>query len=69
MTWCHHEPNTLIQKGPSNTGRQIAQCKFIHLYVFLVIENNSIRSADGTIIVNRSIELQEPVIYVNFNYR
>ena len=31
--------------------------------------NLAIRSYDGTVIVNRSIELQQPVIYVSMNYR
>ena len=34
-----------------------------------MVENNEICSYDGTLIVNRSIALQQPVIYVSMNYQ
>jgi hypothetical protein len=41
----------------------------IKLIVIRVLGDNKTRSFDGTVIVNRSIALQEPVIYVSMNYR
>ena len=40
-----------------------------HYFPVIGMRNNEIRSYDGSLIVNRSIELQQPVIYVCINYR
>ena len=50
----------------SKQGRQLGTVKLI---VVVVLGNNEIGSFDGTVIVNRSIALQQPVIYVSMNYR
>lgn len=39
------------------------------ILIIRVLRNNKTCSFDGTVIVNRSIALQEPVIYVSMNYR
>ncbi|KAH9040256.1 carotenoid ester lipase precursor [Lactarius hengduanensis] len=44
---------------------------FVRFYfsIVRVLEINEIRSFDGTVIVNRSIALHQPVVYVSMNYR
>ena len=41
----------------------------IYTSIIFSWENNETRRYDGTVIVNRSITLQQPVIYVSMNYR
>ena len=60
----------IFPKVVSNSDRQQGTVNLI-LSVISCLEkkNNEIRSYDGSVIVNRSIALQQPAIYVSMNYR
>ncbi|KAF8264823.1 Alpha/Beta hydrolase protein, partial [Lactarius quietus] len=54
----------------SKTGRQLCTVNFSFPFTLSMSwELKDIRSYDGTVVVNRSITLQQPVIYVSMNYR
>ena len=71
----HHSFNLLLSltqlnspQAVSKTGRPLCTVNF--MFRSLVSwELKEIRSYDGTVIVNRSIALHQPVIYVGINYR
>jgi hypothetical protein len=52
----------------TKSGQQLCMVKFI-FSIIRVLGNNENRRYGGTVIVNRSIALQQPVIYVSMNYR
>ncbi len=59
---------TKVPQVVSKSGQR--QCTVILVGSSLVsVETNEIRSYDGSVIVNRSIALGQPVVYVSMNYR
>ena len=57
----------IVLKVVSKMDHQLSTMELI--VVVVVLGSNKICSFDGTVIVNRSIALQQPVIYVSLNYR
>ena len=68
LTCCSSTPFITL-KVVSKVARQCCTVTFPFLDLFLSWENKGTHSYDGGVIVRRSIELGEPVIYVSMNYR